>query len=241
MKKQYWYIIVAYVIMQLTLGLGAKLLAATGLFEGYGRLEIAYAGTTWTIIAFAIVLILTLFWLRSDMRSRGKANISSLVFWSIIGIFMALAAQAVAALIETNLFKIEAGSENTESLIKLIKLMPAFIFVTSVIGPILEEIIFRKIIFGSLHKHFNFLISAIISALIFAVVHMDFSHILVYTAMGLVFAYLYSKTKHIIVSIFAHVMMNTIVVVTQTLFADDLERIRQQSEQLQFIFGGFLS
>lgn len=122
----------------------------------------------------------------------------------------------------------------------LVKSLPLLVIVVSIIGPILEEIIFRQIIFGSLYKKFNFFISALISSLIFAVVHMDFTHLLIYTAMGFTFAFLYVRTKRIIVPIFAHVAMNTFVVVVQTIFADDIERIMKQAEKLQQTFiGGF--
>ncbi|MCG3057195.1 CPBP family intramembrane metalloprotease, partial [Escherichia coli] len=76
-------------------------------------------------------------------------------------------AQSVAAMIEMNLLGIEPGSENTEMILNLVKVTPLLIVVTSVIGPILEEIIFRKIIFGSLYRKYNFFISAFISSLIF--------------------------------------------------------------------------
>ena len=42
---------------------------------------------------------------------------------------------------------------------------PWFLIVISIIGPILEEIVFRKILFGTLYKKFNFFIAAIISSL----------------------------------------------------------------------------
>ena len=42
---------------------------------------------------------------------------------------------------------------------------PWFLIVISIIGPILEEIVFRKILFGTLYKRFNFFIAAIISSL----------------------------------------------------------------------------
>ncbi|MFE7704187.1 type II CAAX prenyl endopeptidase Rce1 family protein, partial [Bacillus subtilis] len=55
-------------------------------------------------------------------------------------------------------------------------------------------------------------------------------------AMGFTFAFLYARTKRIWVPIFAHLMMNTFVVIMQ------LEPVRnyleQQSTQMQLIIGG---
>ena len=136
------------------------------------------------------------------------------IFWGIVGIFLALFAQSAAASIEYAL-GIEMGSENTEQIVGLIKTTPLIIFVTSIIGPILEEIVFRKVIFGSLYKRLNFFFAGLISSLIFSIAHGEPEHLILYGAMGFTFAFLYVKTKRILVPIFTHVAMNTIVVVIQ--------------------------
>ena len=136
------------------------------------------------------------------------------IFWGVAGIFLAFFAQSAAANIEYAL-GIEMGSENTEQIVGLIKTAPLIIFVTSIIGPILEEIVFRKIIFGSLYKRLNFFFAGLISSLIFSIAHGEPEHLILYGAMGFTFAFLYVKTKRILVPIFTHVAMNTIVVVIQ--------------------------
>ncbi|MFC3883411.1 CPBP family intramembrane glutamic endopeptidase [Bacillus songklensis] len=241
MKKQYWLIILTYVIMQFSGIIGVGLLLSLGV-GGNESAEVSrqVAASYWTIISFSAALIIVLFLLRKEMNMRNHHQPAKTFIWSIFGVFLALAAQSIAAMIEMKLFGIDPGSQNTKVIVDLVKLTPFLIIVTSVIGPILEEIIFRKIIFRTLTPRLGFFLSAIISAFIFGVVHLDFSHLLIYTAMGLVFAYLYAKTDQILVPIFAHVMMNTIVVLSQTIFADRLEEMQKQAEQMQFIFGGFL-
>jgi membrane protease YdiL (CAAX protease family) len=112
--------------------------------------------------------------------------------------------------------------------------------VSSIIGPILEEIVFRKIIFGSLYRRMNFFLSALISSVIFSLAHQEPEHTLLYSAMGFTFAYLYVKTKRIIVPILAHVSMNTLVVVIQTVLKEDIDRFIEQSEKIQNFIGGIL-
>ncbi len=227
--------------MQLSGILGIRLLLALGFFDDKPMQEASqYAMIYWTIFSFSVALVITLLLLRKEMNMRTeKVHIPQAVFWSIGGIFLAMFAQSMAGLIEMKVFGIKPGSENTEFIVDLVRISPLLILVTSVIGPILEEIIFRKIIFGTLHKRFNFFLSALISSLIFAAVHMDFVHILIYTAMGFVFAFLYARTKTILVPIIAHVSMNTLVVLMQTVFADKIAELQKQAEQMQFIFGGF--
>ena len=83
--------------------------------------------------------------------------LASSVIWAILGVFLALFAQYAAANIE-QLIGIEMGSENTKDILKIIEyLSVSYCGYKFIIGPILEEIVFRKIIFGSLHKRFNFL------------------------------------------------------------------------------------
>lgn len=198
----------------------------------------------WGTISFVAALFIILYMLIPEMKSRHRdaerVSKGSAVMWSIIGIFMAYAAQIIASLIEINVFGIHPGSENTEKLVEIVKDVQYFMIVTAIVGPILEEIIFRKIIFGSLHKRFNFFISALISSLIFAAVHADFTHLLIYTAMGFTFAYLYVRTKRLIVPIAAHVAMNTLVLIVQIFLADKIKEMEKQLETAQLIFGGLL-
>ncbi len=236
MVKRYWFVLLVYIIAQFSGLLGFPLLSTAGVQED------KIVGF-WTVISFAAALAVILFLMRTDMKERhlnpDRSGRGEAALWSVLGIFMALAAQSIAGLIEVNVFGIEAGSENTEMLVEIAKITPIFIFVTSVIGPILEEVVFRKIIFGSLYKRFNFWISGIASSLIFAAVHFDPKHLLIYTAMGLTFAYLYVKTKRIIVPIIAHVAMNSLVVGVQIIFEDQIREMQQQAEMIQSFIGGF--
>lgn len=247
MKKTYWYILLTYVIMQLTGLVGPILLFKLGVGSGAETpMETrAIAASTWALISFIGALIIILYLLREDMRTRrladDRASAGSAFVWAIGGVFMAFFAQIIAANIERYLLGIDPGSENTQQIMGLVKAAPWFIIVTSIVGPILEEIIFRKIIFGALYQKYNFWIAGIISSLIFAVVHTDFKHILLYTAMGLTFAFLYVKTKRIIVPIFAHVAMNTFVVLIQIVFSDKIEEMMKKAEEMQLIIWRLIS
>ncbi|MFD3449954.1 CPBP family intramembrane glutamic endopeptidase [Microbacteriaceae bacterium 4G12] len=244
MNKRYWWVIVTYILMQLSSIVGLPLLLKTGWYNKYSpdvRLEVVVGH--WSIISFFAALLIILLLLRDDIRNRhlerDRASIPSTILWCIVGIIMAWFAQGVATSIEMTLFRIKADSENTKRLIEIATMTPWFILVTSILAPILEEIVFRKILFGALYKRFNFFIAAIVSSLVFAAAHFDFSHLLVYISMGLVFSFLYVKTKRIIVPIMAHVMMNTIVVLLNFVFREELERMMHEADKLQSFIGGF--
>lgn len=243
MKREYWFIIIAYIIMQFSSIIGVPLVSLTGEFVGKKPEELqVYSVSIWLVISFTATVLLVLFLLKNEMkdfrRNRSAASAGNSFIWAISGIFLALFAQGIAANIERYL-GIEMGSENTQQIISLIESYPIVILVASIIGPILEEIVFRKIIFGSLYKRFNFIISAFISSVIFALAHGEPEHILLYSAMGFTFAFLYVKTNRILVPMFAHVAMNTFVVIVQSVYKDDIEKLIQDAEKIQGFIGGF--
>ena len=81
-------------------------------------------------------------------------------------------------------------SPNTERLMVIAKQMPVFIILISIVGPILEEFVFRKVFFGEIYNAIkgprvvSFLIASIVSSLIFALAHNDFKFIPMYFWYG---------------------------------------------------------
>jgi uncharacterized protein len=243
LKKEYWYVIIAYIAMQLSSLIGIPLVAFIGAAMGKSLKEMETLSIPyWLVISFTLTFLIVLLILRKESKLqadlRGAATPASSAAWAIAGVFLALMAQSIAASIE-NMLGIEMGSENTQEIIKLIENFPIVILVSSIIGPILEEIVFRKIIFGSLHKKMNFFFAALISSVIFALAHFEPEHVILYSAMGFTFAFLYVKTKRIIVPIIAHVTMNTMVVLLQSVFREDIERMIKEAEKIQSFIGGF--
>jgi len=237
-KKEYGYILIAYILMQLSSFIGVPLVYRIGIRAGQDPVFMRQAAPGyWIVISFSITLIIILLILRKARTDallvrKAPASPGESIVWAIAGVFLALFAQGITANIEANLFGVDPGSKNTENILQIIKTFPASMLVSSIFGPILEEIVFRKIIFGSLYKRFSFWIAATISSVIFAMAHMEFEHILLYSAMGFTFAFLYVRTGRILVPIFAHVAMNTLVVVVQLFYRDQLQHI-------QGLIGGF--
>ncbi|MFJ7685025.1 CPBP family intramembrane glutamic endopeptidase [Peribacillus butanolivorans] len=241
MKKEYWFVIITYIAMQLSSIVGMPIFMLIGSLSEMPADELKVkAAAYWIVFSFLAALTLILILMRKDMReridTRNQASIPTSILWAIAGVFLALIAQSLAGSIE-QMFGVKSESENTQNLISLIYEVPMVIFVTSVIGPILEEILFRKIIFGSLNKRFNFFISALISSVIFGLAHGELEHLLLYTAMGFTFAFLYAQTGRILVSMVAHISMNTLVIILQVLYREDIEKMLDTA---QAFIGGLL-
>ncbi|SFP30399.1 CPBP family intramembrane glutamic endopeptidase [Salibacterium halotolerans] len=236
MTIRYWWILIVYILMQLSGFIGVPVLYSLDFSENQSLV-------LWNMISFTLALLvflLIIFPQREGDRhpKLHKTSGGHAALWSVLGIFLVFAAQYVAILIET-LIGIEPGSENTESILSMIEMSPVFALVVAVIGPILEEIVFRKVLFGSFYRRFNFFLSALLSALIFSLVHFDIMHVLIYTAVGFAFSYLYVKTGRILVPILAHVAMNSYAIIVQVVFADQIRELQQQMEQMNMILGGF--
>lgn len=181
------------------------------------------------IVALVVIFILaTVDKKYFDIFEGKKASVSESIGWGILGFFMVLFGQYIGVYIELAI-GIDPGSENTADLMAIAKLSPIMIIVIALIGPILEEFVFRRVVFGSMIQFQNFWISAIISALVFAAIHFDFTHIILYTICGLIFAFLYYKTKRLLTSIVAHILLNSFVAAAPFI----LEKLKPFLEQMQ--------
>lgn len=223
-QKTAFYVLLTYIICQLSVlllifipGLKDSLLQ---LFSGISEQEkLIKLSAWWSTISFAVAFIVSFilisrnkqFW---EVFKGEKASIGASIGWGIIGFFLVFLGQTIGAYIELAL-GIDMGSENTEAIMNVTKIAPIMIIATVFLGPILEELVFRRVIFGSIIQNYNFWIASIISAIVFAAIHMDFTHILLYTICGMIFAFLYHKTKRLLTPIIAHILLNGFVTFIQ--------------------------
>ncbi|MBS4179600.1 CPBP family intramembrane glutamic endopeptidase [Lederbergia citrea] len=242
MEKKYVYILITFIAIQLSVFIGMPLLYFTGvtLFNVEpAKMEVLATGI-WIVFSFTAGLLIVLLLLRkkdayTNVERSAPMPLGPAMIWAVGGIFIAFFAQIAAVLVERAL-GIEPGSENTQQIMNLIKLFPLVMVASSIIGPILEEIVFRKVIFGTLYNRLPFWAAALISSLAFSLAHMEPKHLILYAAMGFTFAFLYVKTKRIIVPIISHMMMNTLVTVVQF---TNREKIEEMTAYVQGWIGGF--
>lgn len=152
----------------------------------------------------------------NSLENTPSNSKKSILFWGIAGMFLAFVSQYLAVFIEAFLLNIPVGSQNTEDIVLIVNQYPIFLILVAIFGPIMEEFVFRKAIFGYLYDITGGIGAAVISSLIFAFIHFD-GHYLLYSMMGFVFCYLYWKTKSIAAPIIAHALMNATVTVANLL------------------------
>ena len=115
------------------------------------------------------------------------------VFWGVMGIAGVLAAQLVGSWLETILFKMPQTSSQIHQQLS-----------SMTTNPILEELAFRKVLFGNLVNVTGIFGGALIASLLFAVTQPG-GHWLSATLVGLVLAYDYRHTGAISTPIIAHI------------------------------------
>lgn len=163
-------------------------------------------------------------------RQKSTYNLITIIAIGIIGfVSMMLLQGFINGLLVylSNFFSFETKSKNTSNVVEIIKMKPYFILYVAVLGPIMEELFFRKAVFGYFYDAMigskdwiRFTIPALITGIIFALPHDGISPIMViYIGMSFVFSYLYVHTRSILTPIISHILMNSLVVLVQVYFA----------------------
>ncbi|GEK33510.1 CPBP family intramembrane glutamic endopeptidase [Kurthia sibirica] len=230
-KKTALYILLVYIAMQLSSIFIIKpmLNIAKMINPDASQMSLKIMAISWTsVFTFFIGFLVTVLLILRDkgffnhVFKGAKSSIPVSILWGVFGFVLVLVGQSVATAIE-GAIGIDIGSENTAQLTLIAQASPIFIIAIVFIGPFLEEVVFRRVIFGSLYQNMSFFPAAFISAIIFSAVHMEFEHLLLYATMGLIFAFLYHKTKRLLTSIIAHTMANGFVILIH-FYAEPLQK-----------------
>lgn len=205
---------------------------------------------TWTnflTYLFALICILIIFKpILVDDKLNFSLNLKYNLKWVGYGILIMFGSIYIAGIIETLLtFNIDTGiSENQETINNLMNSsgLNAFLIaiVTIVFAPILEEIIFRKCLFGIFKK--NTIVTVILSTIIFASIHvvpasvtiffeclarenkwinlyLEIIYIFSYLGQGFAISFVYHKTKgNVIPCMLIHAINNLIAFIANYYF-----------------------
>lgn len=233
-QKTGLYILITYCVMQLSGAVFVPLL-----YKLIQTMEVKDPELTtygwWVFISMGIATLVTLLIIRKDNTflrplKGQQATFGGVIGFGILGFFLVFFGQIIAANLE-QAFGIEAGSANTEQFIEIAHSVPFAIFSIVIFAPILEELIFRRIIFGSLLPKTNFFVAALVSAIAFAIIHFEFTHILLYAVSGFIFAFIYYKTKRITASIISHMLLNGFVVLVQ-FYGETIQKFLETYSQM---------
>lgn len=218
LAKRYMAIVFVYLLLLFSASVGIPIvyhifMSTTSISSADAN---AYSMIIWSIFSniLSLIIIFALLYKKPEGNKiilGEKTSPFQSVIWVIGGVIALYIAQIICSIIISLISGNIDESVNTERLINLTKAAPVFLLFISILGPVLEELVFRKVIFGGLSNVMNIHVAAVISSLFFGLLHGDISFLLTYFVIGLILCFLYTKTKRISVSMGAHILMNTIV------------------------------
>ena len=117
------------------------------------------------------------------------------------------------------------GIEMTDNVADLVYNSPTWllIIVAVIIGPIVEELMFRKLLMDKLGMYGDRLV-IFVSGISFGIFHGDINQIFYATLIGLVLAYIYSRTGNVLYCIGLHMILKFLGSVIPLLLYDSTER-----------------
>ena len=177
----------------------------------------------WTINSLYIVLTLEsllgsvlLLWLnhhfsyQNPIEKKASSNLKNIILWGILGIGLIFMGQVLTLTITHFIFKQSLFSQNTAQFLTIFKHAPYYGLDIVIATPIIEELIFRKILFGNLTLWFKPWIAALISSFLFVIIHQD-GHFLTYFVMGCILEFIYYKAHDIRAAMITHAGLNLLV------------------------------
>lgn len=147
------------------------------------------------------------------LRERFSTNLKlqQIFLLALLGLSLSLTINSI--FVFTGLIKFEIVPSKIDDKIIYIIAMVIRIITSCIIGPIVEEIVFRGFLFNSLSRRINIVLSAIITTLIFAFMHISISSCIFALITGFIFIYFYIKTNNLLVSFIIHSFCNMMALI----------------------------
>lgn len=160
--------------------------------------------------------------LKEQFKDFFKNTKNNLIYGCLIGVGLIYAGSFIGGVI-TTLFGGAQTSQNQAMIETITLTSPVLMIITTVLlAPVLEEFVFRGILFGWAYE-INPKFAHILSAFIFAMLHIilallsgnvaEWIQIFAYFLMAIVLSYLYEKTNNIFVPVLTHMINNLITMI----------------------------
>lgn len=130
-------------------------------------------------------------------NNKSKIQISYLL---LVGIIVSLIYNIFAYYMNDFIFKTNLFNENNHILITLLA--------TGVLGPIIEELMFRGIIYNEFKNKFTNMQAILLTTTFFAIIHFNIFQMVYAFAIGFILIFVYEKYKTIKAPIILHMMSN---------------------------------
>ena len=184
------------------------------LFDG-----ILFQGLGYIFIIISVLLISKYVYNEklNSIDASSKKGLRESFLFSIVILVLTIIFFFVFSKFLTYIFGVSIKSKNTEMILHFLKNTIFTVFISVFTGPMFEEIVYRKILFGYLYdllsgcnKYVRFITSVMVSSVIFGATHDGVLHpaMIYYVIYGVVFSSVYLYTKRISASMTVHVLNN---------------------------------
>lgn len=187
-----------------------NLVSLSSYFWGHSHNIYLYL-TLLNLIGMGLMLVFNHHFSFQNHFEKKKATWQLSLVWVVVGFIGLLLSQAIALFIESFFFHQTLNSTNTQTLLTIAKSYPYYSLVIVLAAPVMEELVFRKVLFGNVSDAFASKYALILSTLLFVLAHND-GHFLVYALMGLILSGVYFKTGRIEASIACHLALNLFII-----------------------------
>lgn len=183
------------------------------------------------LIAFPVLYLMTRDVPRK-VKQKSKMDIEELFMLFFIAEVASFAGSLVSSFI-INFFYLIFGRDISGGITDIVMDTPIWIVITVavIIGPIFEELIFRRILIDRLSP-FGEKFAIITTAVAFGVFHGNIDQVVYATALGLIFGYVYSVTRDVRYSIGLHIVFNFFGTIPAMLVYDSAEKVYSLPEEV---------
>lgn len=184
---------------------------------------------TMYVVAFPLFLLM-IRKLPSAQRERGDMSLKEFGYIFLVSEAIMIAGSIVSNIL-TSIFAGMLGHEIPNTTADIISATPLWIIilVVVVIGPIVEEMIFRKVMIDKLSIYGDRL-AIVVSAIAFGLFHGNFYQLFYATALGLVLGYVYTKTRRSIYNCLLHMVINFMGTIPSVLAQGSMDRLNALPE-----------
>ena len=217
-------ILLSQIVIMIAFGEAAEKILNSDLYIWGSQIVAMY------IIAFPTLFLIT----RSTPRKvkpKSKMDIEELFMLFFIAQLVSFVGSFISNIINS-FFSIILGRDVSGGVSELIMDTPIWIviLVAVVIGPIFEELIFRRILMDRLSP-FGEKFAIITSSVAFGLFHGNFDQVIYATALGIILGYVYSVTRDVRYPIGLHIVFNFFGSVPAMLVSDSANKIYSLPEE----------
>ena len=199
-----------------------------------------FASTEFTVLMNVVAMYLIAFpvfylctrEMRNATRYKTKVNIKEFAMLFFVSYTLMQAGSLIGTFV-TDLVSGLTGKEVIDDTAALIEQIPMWltVIVPVVIGPIVEELMFRKFLMDKLGTYGD-RTAIVVSAVAFGLFHGNLSQLFYAVLIGFVLGYIYAKTANVIYPIIMHMLLNFFGSIVPLLFLDSLEAYIKMSEEI---------